>query len=82
MRGSDHSTTREKRIELEQEKDGTSCNLPACSFFADREHRKVEDNISQTKTMTVRISRALSKFVASNVGETGPMRTSARTCAT
>jgi Arc/MetJ-type ribon-helix-helix transcriptional regulator len=44
----------------------------ACVFiFGDREHTKVEDNMSQTKTMGVRISSALSEFAAANVGDNG-----------
>ena len=44
----------------------------ACVFiFGDREHTKVEDNMSQTKTMGVRISNELSEFVAANVGDNG-----------
>ena len=44
----------------------------ACVFiFAYLEDKKLEANMSQTTTMTVRISGALSEFVASNVGENG-----------
>jgi putative addiction module CopG family antidote len=35
------------------------------------EDREAEASMSQTTTMTVRISGALSEFVASNVGENG-----------
>jgi len=35
------------------------------------EYRQTEASMSQTTTMTVRISGALSEFVASNVGENG-----------
>jgi putative addiction module CopG family antidote len=35
------------------------------------EDRETEASMSQTTTMTVRISGALSEFVASNVGENG-----------
>lgn len=44
----------------------------ACVFIlAYPEDKQMEANMSQTTTMTVRISGALSEFVASNVGENG-----------
>ena len=44
----------------------------ACVFnFAYLEYYQTESTMSQTTTMTVRISGALSEFVASNVGENG-----------
>jgi len=44
----------------------------ACVFiYAYLEDKQTEATMSQTTTMTVRISGALSEFVASNVGENG-----------
>jgi putative addiction module CopG family antidote len=40
-------------------------------IFAYLEDNQAEATMSQTTTMTVRISGALSEFVASNVGENG-----------
>lgn len=40
-------------------------------IFAYLEDKQTEASMSQTTTMTVRISGALSEFVASNVGENG-----------
>jgi antitoxin ParD1/3/4 len=60
--------------------------LPICAYYAEigqmarlacvfilayLEDRRPEAAMSQTTTMTVRISGALSEFVASNVGENG-----------
>jgi len=46
-------------------------NLAAVFIFAYLEDKQTEVTMSQTTTMTVRISGALSEFVASNVGENG-----------
>ena len=70
MRGDDHSKTRDKRIQREQGKRDV-VQLACVIVSADGEHTKVEDTKSLSKTMTVRISGALSEFVASNVGENG-----------
>jgi len=46
-------------------------SLASVFIFAYLEYEKTEATMSQTTTMTVRISGALSEFVASNVGENG-----------
>lgn len=45
--------------------------LASVFIFAYLEYKHAEAPMSQTTTMTVRISGALSEFVASNVGEHG-----------
>ena len=62
MRSDDQFATHEKRIEREQEKMGRRATCLRL-LFADREHRKVEDNMSQTKTMTVRISEYVRELI-------------------
>jgi putative addiction module CopG family antidote len=56
------------------EQDGRSrhdARLALVFIFAYLEDKRQEAHMSQTTTMTVRISGTLSEFVASNVGENG-----------
>ena len=50
---------------------GYMARLARVFILAYLEDKQMEADMSQTTTMTVRISGALSEFVASNVGENG-----------
>jgi Arc/MetJ-type ribon-helix-helix transcriptional regulator len=50
---------------------GNLAHLAPVLILAYLEDKQTEVSMSQTTTMTVRISGALSEFVASNVGENG-----------
>ena len=50
---------------------GYMVRLARVFILAYLEYKQTEATMSQTTTMTVRISGALSEFVASNVGENG-----------